>query len=107
MAVGPLWTSIRVVKDASSTVTIPPKRLGPFSARRGEGLEGFASAVMVETAVREHAGGAPGKKGGRSRWNVDVEVGVGWVTLISRMRVAGGGDAGERMGWKGVPPGGG
>ena len=102
-----VWTFIRVVKDASSTVTIPPKRLGPCSVRDGKGLEGSASAVTAETGVWEHAGGASGKKGGRNRSNVDVEVGVGWVTLISRMRVAGGGDAGERMGWKGVPPGGG
>ena len=35
--------------------------------------------------MREHAGRAPGKKGGSSRSNVDVEVGVGWVALISCM----------------------
>ena len=48
-------------------------------------MEGFASEVTAETAVREHAGRAPGKKGGSSRSNVDVDVGVRWVALISCM----------------------
>ena len=85
MAVGPLWTLMRVVNDASSTVPIPLKRLGSCSVRRRVGLEGFGSAVTAETAVREHAGGAPGKKGGSSRSNVDVEVGIDWIALISCM----------------------